>query len=112
MGNMKKVFSLCMMLFLFFFLCRVFTAVAAMKVSPGEQAFMKNCAVCHPGGGNIEDSAKTLKRKDLNANGVKKPTDIIGKMRNPGPGMTKFDEKEIPDREARAIAEYILKTFR
>jgi cytochrome c6 len=32
-------------------------------------------------------------------------------MRKPGPGMTPFDEKTIPDRTARAIAEYILETF-
>jgi cytochrome c6 len=33
-------------------------------------------------------------------------------MRNPGPGMTKFDKKEISDKEAKAIAEYVLKTFK
>jgi cytochrome c6 len=33
-------------------------------------------------------------------------------MRNPGPGMTKFDEKIISTKEAQAIAEYILKTFK
>jgi len=33
-------------------------------------------------------------------------------MRNPGPGMTKFDEKTIPEETAKAIAEYILETFR
>jgi cytochrome c6 len=33
-------------------------------------------------------------------------------MRNPGPGMTKFDKKTISDKEARAIADYILKTFK
>jgi cytochrome c6 len=33
-------------------------------------------------------------------------------MRNPGPGMNKFDEKTIPDKEAKMIADYILKTFK
>jgi cytochrome c6 len=32
-------------------------------------------------------------------------------MRNPGPGMTAFDEKTIPDTDAKEIAEYVLKTF-
>jgi cytochrome c6 len=33
-------------------------------------------------------------------------------MRKPGPGMTPFDEKVIPDKTAEAIAEYIAKTFK
>jgi cytochrome c6 len=33
-------------------------------------------------------------------------------MRNPGQGMTTFDEKTIPDKEAKEIADYILKTFK
>lgn len=28
------------------------------------------------------------------------------------PGMTTFDRKTIPDKEARAIAEYVIKTFK
>jgi cytochrome c6 len=53
-----------------------------------------------------------LDRKSLKANGVKSAKDIIGKIRNPGPGMTKFDEKTISNKEAKAIADYILKTFK
>jgi cytochrome c6 len=85
---------------------------AAMEASMGEQAFVKNCAVCHPKGGNIINPAKTLNNKALAANGIQKPADIVGKMRNPGPAMTRFDEKAIPDGTARAIAEYILKKFK
>ena len=33
-------------------------------------------------------------------------------MRNPGEGMTKFDAKTISDKDAKAIAEYVLKTFK
>ncbi|MGZ6219327.1 MAG: c-type cytochrome [Syntrophales bacterium] len=84
----------------------------AAKASPGEQAFVKNCAVCHANGGNIINPAKPINKKALEANGMKKPADIVRQMRNPGPGMTRFDEKTIPDKEARAIAEYILKTFK
>jgi cytochrome c6 len=87
-------------------------AVPASKAVPGEQAFEKNCTVCHKDGGNIINPAKTLHKKDLEANGITKPADIIAKMRNPGPGMTKFDQKAIPDRTARAIAEYVLKSFK
>jgi cytochrome c6 len=32
-------------------------------------------------------------------------------MRNPGPGMTKFDKSMLPDKDAKKIAEYEIKTF-
>ncbi len=81
------------------------------KESRGEQLFTANCKVCHPDGGNIINPKKTLHKADREANGVTKVEDIIKRMRNPGPGMTKFDEKTIPDKDARTIAEYVLKTF-
>jgi len=73
--------------------------------------FQKHCAVCHPEGGNIINKAKPLTKEARKANGIKSWKDIVAKMRKPGPGMTKFDKKEISDKEAKAIAEYILKTF-
>ena len=87
-------------------------ANAASKVSEGEDAFAKNCAVCHAEGGNIITPTKTLRRSDLAKNGIKTSAQIVANMRNPGPAMTKFDEKTIPDKTAKAIAEYILKTFK
>lgn len=77
----------------------------------GKREFEEHCAVCHPDGGNTINSLKPLSRKLLKANGIKSAKDIIAKMRNPGPGMTRFDEKTISDKEGKAIAEYILKTF-
>ena len=55
--------------------------------------------------------ADTLHKKNLEAKGVKTTADIVQKMRHPGPGMTRFDEKMISNKNATAIAEYILKTF-
>ena len=78
----------------------------------GKKEFEKHCAACHPNGGNIINAQKTLNMKSLKTNGVKSAKDIIGKMRNPGSGMTKFDEKTIPNKEAMAIAKYILKAFK
>lgn len=78
----------------------------------GEALFKQHCTACHPDGGNIINPQKTLHRKSLEANNVKSAKDIINKMRNPGPGMTKFDEKMIPEKDAKEIAEYILKTFK
>ena len=108
---MKKVFMAWMAILFIVLLC-LGTRADAAKVSQGEQAFVKNCAVCHANGGNIINPAKPINKKVLEVNGIRKPADMVGKMRNPGPGMTQFDEKTIPDKEARAIAEYILKTFK
>lgn len=78
----------------------------------GEAEFRKHCAICHANGGNIINSKKTLSKKDRETNTIKTASDVINTMRNPGPGMTKFDEKTVSNAEAQAIAVYILKTFR
>jgi cytochrome c6 len=77
-----------------------------------KKEFEEHCAACHANGGNIVNPAKTLKKGDLAKNGIKSAKDIVAKMRNPGPGMTKFETKDVSDKEAKAIAEYILKTFK
>ena len=78
----------------------------------GKAKFEQHCASCHPKGGNIVNAQKGLNKKALAANGIKSEKDIVAKMRNPGPGMTKFDAKAVPDTEATAIAKYILTTFK
>jgi cytochrome c6 len=78
----------------------------------GKKEFEEHCAVCHKDGGNTVNPAKTLARKDRESNGAKTAKEIIGKMRKPGPGMTQFDKKTISDKEAKAIAAYILETFK
>jgi len=87
-------------------------AVAKEKGKSGEAEFKEHCAVCHPDGGNIINPKKTLHKRDRDANNVKTAADIISKMRNPGPGMTKFGDKTVSNIEAKKIAEYILKTFK
>jgi cytochrome c6 len=77
----------------------------------GAKEFKEHCAVCHPDGGNIVNPKKGLKKADREMNGIKSWKDIVAKIRKPGPGMTAFDTKTISDKEARAIAEYILKTY-
>ena len=81
------------------------------KIDGGKE-FQEHCAECHAGGGNIINAKKTLHKKDREANGVKTAKEIIGTMRKPGPGMTKFDKKTVSDKEAKAIADYIIKTFK
>jgi cytochrome c6 len=78
----------------------------------GEELFTKNCAACHPNGGNSINPKRTLHKKDMAQEGIKNWQGIVKFMRQPGPGMTKFDSKTISDKDAKAIAEYILKTFK
>lgn len=86
-------------------------ALAGSTKIDGEQEFEEHCAACHPNGGNIVNPKKTLATKVLQANGIKRWQDIVAIMRKPGPGMTPFIALAIPDPEARAIAQYILRAF-
>ncbi|MBU5635137.1 c-type cytochrome [Geomonas sp. Red69] len=78
----------------------------------GEQLFKERCAPCHPDGGNVINPRKTLHGGVLADNGITTSAGIIARMRNPGPGMARFDRGTIPDADARLIAEYILATYR
>ncbi len=89
----------------------ILTGTALGAEQTGEALFKQNCSVCHVNGDNIVNPQKPLHKKEREANGVKTAADIIKRMRNPGPGMTKFDEKTISNKDAHKIAEYILKTF-
>jgi cytochrome c6 len=84
----------------------------AAEQENGEAGFKENCSECHSGGGNIVNPNKTLSEKDRNTNGVKTADDIVKIMRKPGEGMTKFDEKNISDDDARKIAGYIINAFK
>ena len=79
--------------------------------SMGEKGFTMFCAHCHPQGGNIFTPQKSLTGTSLRANGIKNAQSIIVKMRNPGGLMYPFSENVISNEEAKAIADYILKTF-
>jgi len=97
-------------------MCLVLPAVglnaAEKKESAGAKLFQQHCASCHPDGGNIIKPTITLRMKNLEARGVKTAEAIIGKMRNPGPGMIRFDAKTISDKDAKEIAQYVLDTFK
>ena len=109
---MKKslvVVILALPLILFGIMCK---AGETSQETQGKALFNQHCAVCHPNGGNIINPDFTLKKENLKAHKITKPSDIVQKMRNPGPGMTKFDKGTISDEDAKEIAEYILKTFK
>lgn len=81
-------------------------ASAAFAAEPtGEELFKAKCAACHPNGGNIIKPKETLK-------GIKDPKKITKKIRQGGGGMTAFDAKAISDKDAKLIADYIIKTFK
>lgn len=84
----------------------------AEKEKKGEALFKEKCAMCHPDGGNTIKPDKTLKKTDLKKNGIKSKNDIVKYVRKPGPGMTAFDEKALPKKDAEDVAEYILKMFK
>jgi cytochrome c6 len=107
----KVVMVLLVVMVLFLYGTSGYTKETA-KGKSGEELFQQHCSVCHPDGGNIVNPQKTLHKKDLDANKIKKPGDIVNKMRHPGPGMTQFDKKTISDKDAKKIAEYVLKTFK
>lgn len=88
------------------------TAPHPAATERGRQLFKERCAPCHPDGGNVITPRKTLYGGVLADNGITAPADIVNKMRNPGPGMARFDAATIPDADARLIAEYVLATFR
>jgi cytochrome c6 len=98
-------------------LVTIATAILAITSSTafaadGEALFKQHCAGCHPDGGNVINAKRTLHKKDLEQEGIKKWEDIVKYMRAPDPGMTVFDAKTIPAKDAQAIAEYVLKTFK
>jgi len=83
----------------------------AEELKRGQELYSRNCVGCHPNGENRIYPQKSLQRIDLKANGINTPADIVAIMRRPGKGMKQFDRKTIPERDAFAIAEYILATF-
>jgi cytochrome c6 len=98
---MKKISAVVTLMALAAF---VATAVAA-EPAKGEAIFKEKCAACHPDGGNIINPKETLK-------GLKDEKFILKKIRTGGNGMTKFDAKAVSDADAKAVAHYIIKTFK
>lgn len=87
-------------------------AAGGKDAKKGGDLFNQHCVTCHADGGNIINPAKTIGKATLKANGITDWKGIVKVMRNPGPGMTKFDVKSVSDKDAKLIAEYILKTFK
>ena len=91
----------------------IFTITSSSAIAAsGEALFKQHCTVCHPDGGNVIKPTHSLHKNHLEQQGIKNWEGIVKYMRTPGPGMTAFDAKTISDQDAKAIAEYVLKTFK
>jgi len=78
----------------------------------GEALFRQYCSTCHPDGGNVSDPDRPLYGSALRRNHITKPEDIVRIVRKPLSRMIRFDRSTLSDQDARAIAEYILATFK
>jgi cytochrome c6 len=88
-------------------------SAAGSRVSApdGEALFRQYCASCHPDGGNVSDPERTLHGSALKKKHITTPDHVVRVMRRPLSRMIRFDVATLPDRDAQAIAEYVLKTF-
>ena len=73
------------------------TVVQPTQENMGEKLFNEHCVMCHPDSNRMKD--------------IKKTKDIMNTIRNPKPGMPKFNKEEIPDDAAEAIAKYIFSSI-
>lgn len=87
------------------------TPTQQTRLNTGEALFKQYCAPCHPDGGNVSDPQRTLRGSALRNKNIAKPEAIVNIMRHPISRMIRFDETTIPDKDALAIAEYILTSF-
>ncbi|MBK5274104.1 MAG: c-type cytochrome [Desulfuromonadales bacterium] len=81
-------------------------------VPDGEALFKQYCAACHPNGGNVSDPDRPLYGSVLKARHIRTPEDIVRIMRRPLSRMIRFDVSTLSDKDAHAIAMYVLKTFK
>jgi mono/diheme cytochrome c family protein len=87
-------------------------AALAASLQSGEADFKKYCEACHPYGGNVLRPTKNLSKTVRERNGIKTVNDIVKLMRKPGEDMTAFNEKTLSEKDARNIAEYIVRNFK
>lgn len=84
---------------------------AKQEMQAGAALFKQYCFPCHPDGGNVSNPERTLHGSSLRSNHISRAEDIIRIMRHPISRMIRFDESTISDKDARTIAEYVLKAF-
>ena len=79
----------------------------AADAGAGAQVFSANCAACHIGGGNVINSAKTLKKYDLYYYGKVTAEAIVYQVTNGNCGMPAFSGRLTPE-QIENVAAYVL----
>ncbi len=79
----------------------------AADAAAGGRVFSANCAACHMGGGNVVNAAKTLKKADLEANGMLSSEAIVAQVTKGKNAMPMFQGKLSPD-DMENVAAYVL----
>jgi cytochrome c6 len=109
---MRRIFTFYIAVMTFCLFVTFGIAGKSASATSGEAGFKQHCSMCHPNGGNIINRQKPLNKKNLDANHIIKPEDIILVVRKGAPGMPALDKNKLSDEDAMNIANYILNTFK
>lgn len=103
---MKKLLSIALMAITFVTVTFSSPAMAA-DAGAGAGVFNANCAVCHMGGNNTVNPAKTLKQDDLSANGKDTAAAIVTQVTNGNGAMPAFSGT-LSASDIENVAAYVL----
>ncbi|MGJ0486637.1 MAG: c-type cytochrome [Methylomicrobium sp.] len=81
--------------------------VQAADASAGAEVFTKNCSMCHSGGKNIMNPAKTLSLNDLKSNQRDSEAVIITLVTNGIPPMPAFGTN-LSEEQIKNVAAYVM----
>lgn len=79
----------------------------AGDAAKGASIFSANCAMCHGGGGNVINGAKTLKQDKLEQYGMASEEAIINQVTKGKPPMPGFKGR-LSDADIENVAAYVL----
>ncbi|NJM94953.1 MAG: c-type cytochrome [Acaryochloridaceae cyanobacterium CSU_5_19] len=93
---------------------RCFSSVAIVTfalgrpvLADGAGVFNANCAACHANGGNVVNPAKTIKQKDLDANGKNTLAAVVAQVTNGNGAMPAFGAS-LSSADIESVAQYVL----
>lgn len=81
--------------------------VSAADLQAGEQVFSANCSACHAGGNNAIMPEKTLKKDDLDKNGMNSFQAITTQVTNGKNAMPAFGGR-LAEEDIQNVAHYVL----
>lgn len=99
---MKRILSVVLAAF-----AMVTFALSGPALADGASVFNANCAACHAGGGNVVNPAKTIKQKDLDANGKNTLEAIVAQVSNGNGAMPAFGAS-LSQADIEGVAQYVL----